>query len=136
MKKSGRIYHKIAEDILELIDSDDFPVGSRLPSERELALKFNVSRGCIRKAQIVLEAQGRLKVKASAGVFVCNKNLPNPKCFEIIEAHGLFAAEVAALAAPLITDDIIKELEALAPIITGEVESEVTSDEALSLIHI
>ena len=141
MKDTSRIYHKVVEEILELVESDNFSVGSRLPSERELALKFGVSRACIREAQIVLEAQGRLKVKAGSGAYVFTNdgidanNLPHPKCFELVEAHGLFEAEVAALAAPLITDEIIKELEELAPIIVGKVITEMSPDEAIATFY-
>ena len=137
MKDTSRMYHKIVDEILDLVDTDNFSVGSRLPSERELALKFGVSRACIREAQIVLEAQGHLKVKAGSGAYVFNKNdpksscLPNPECFELIEAHGLFGGEVAALAALLITDDAIKQLEKLASIIVGKISSEMTPDEAV-----
>ena len=35
-----RLYHKIANQILELIDSGVFPPGSRLPGERDLAKKI------------------------------------------------------------------------------------------------
>ena len=132
VKDSGRIYRKVAEEILRLIDTDKFPGGSRLPSERELAQQFNVSRDSIRKAQIILEAQGHLEVKAGSGVYVFGKNLPNPNCFELIEAHALLAAEVAALAAPLITDDTIKELDRLAPIIIGKVKCETSPKEAVA----
>ena len=74
MKVTSPIYYKIAEDILDLIGRDNFSVGSRLPSERELAEKFGVSRTCIREAKIVLEVQGRLKVKACSGAYVYTKN--------------------------------------------------------------
>ena len=138
MKVTSPIYHKIAEDILDFIGRDNFSVGSRLPSERELAEKFGVSRTCIREAKIVLEVQGRLKVKACSGAYVYTKNkieadnLSNLKYFELIEAHGLFEAEVAALAAPLISDEIIEKLEWLAPIIVGKVKTEMAPDEAVT----
>jgi len=55
-----RLYHNVANQILELIDSGVFPPGSRLPGERDLAQKFGVSRVSIREAGIALQAQGRL----------------------------------------------------------------------------
>ena len=132
VKDCGRIYRKVAEEILRLIDTDKFPGGSRLPSERELAQQFNVSRDSIRKAQIILEVQGYLKVKACSGVYVFDKNLPNSNCYELIEAHALFTAEVAALATHLISDDTIKELERLAAIIVGKVKCETSPKEAVA----
>lgn len=138
---TNRIYHDIVKEILESIDSGTFPVGSRLPSERVLAKKFSVSRSCVREAQIVLEAQGRLKVKAGSGAYVSNKDdvskccLPYIESFELTEARALFEAEVVALAAPLITDENIIELEKLVGIMRGDVESNMTPDEADASFH-
>ena len=61
-----RLYHKVANQILELIDSGVFPPGSRLPGERNLAEKFGVSRVSIREAEIALQATGRLEIKVGS----------------------------------------------------------------------
>ena len=47
-----RLYSKISNKILDLINSGEFSAGSRLPTERELAEKFKVSRPTIREAII------------------------------------------------------------------------------------
>ena len=65
-----RIYQTIANRIIELIDDGVFPVGSRLPGERDLAEKFGVSRVTVREAEIALQAQGRLEIKGGSGVYV------------------------------------------------------------------
>ena len=39
-----RVYQQIADQVLQLIDSGEFAVNSRLPSERDLAEQFKVSR--------------------------------------------------------------------------------------------
>ena len=57
-----RLYHTVANKILELIDSGVFPPGTRLPGERDLAEKFGVSRVAVREAEIALQAQGRLEL--------------------------------------------------------------------------
>ena len=69
-----RLYHKVANQILELIDSGVFPPGSRLPGERDLAEKFGVSRVSIREAEISLQAQGRLEIKVGSGAYVLDGN--------------------------------------------------------------
>ncbi len=57
---NNRLYHTVANQILELIDSGVFPAGSRLPGERDLAAKFGVSRVAVCEAEIALQARGRL----------------------------------------------------------------------------
>jgi len=79
MKKMSeqRLYHTVANKLLELMDSGVFPPGSRLPGERELAKRFGVSRVSIREAEIALQAQGRVEIKVGSGVYVLDRsNLP------------------------------------------------------------
>lgn len=120
-----RLYHKVANQILELIDSGVFPPGSRLPGERDLAEKFGVSRVSIREAEIALQAQGRLEIKVGSGAYVLDgsgqlgRGLPKVGPFELTEARALFEAESAALAAPIITDEALEELEGYVEAMTG-----------------
>ena len=136
-----RLYHTVANQILELIDSGVFPPGSRLPGERDLAEKFKVSRVAVREAEIALQAQGRLEIKVGSGAYVLDgtaitvKGLPKVGPFELTEARALFEAESAALAAPIITDDVIVELEGYIAIMTGKVKSEMTPNEADEAFH-
>ena len=65
-----RLYHSVANQILELIDSGVFPPGSRLPGERDLAKKFGVSRVAVREAEIALQAKGRIEIKVGSGAYV------------------------------------------------------------------
>ncbi|HSX64752.1 MAG TPA: GntR family transcriptional regulator, partial [Pseudoxanthomonas sp.] len=63
----NRLYQSIAAKILALIESGEFPSGSRLPGERDLAERFGVSRVTIREAEIALEAQGWIAIKTGSG---------------------------------------------------------------------
>ena len=63
-----RLYRQVVDGVLALIDSGDFPVGSRLPAEREMSERFGVSRPTIREAVIALEAMGRVAVGNGSGV--------------------------------------------------------------------
>ena len=58
-----RLYHTIAQAILDMIASGAYPPGTRLPGERDLAERFDVSRVVIREAEISLEAIGLLEIK-------------------------------------------------------------------------
>lgn len=112
-----RLYHSIANKIEALIDSGSYPVGSRLPAERELAEKFGVSRVAIREAEIALQAVGRIRIKTGSGAYVLDpapsldERLPDVSAFELTEACALFEAEAAALAAAQIDDKTLAELE-------------------------
>lgn len=113
-----RLYHKVARSILDMIKSGAYPPGTRLPGERELAEKFNVSRVVIREAEISLEAIGRVEIKVGSGVYVKDGHsasgisLPSITPFELTQTRLLFEPECAALAATLITDEQIDELQA------------------------
>lgn len=112
-----RLYQKIADKILEMITSGAFPPGTRLPGERELADRFEVSRVVVREAEISLEALGYVEIKVGSGVYVRKRDtadlsqLPRISAFELTQARLLFESESAALAAHEITDDQIAELE-------------------------
>jgi len=117
MTTKKRLYITVFNEISSLIKSGEFPVGSRLPTERELSDRFKVSRPTIREAIIALEAKEQVSVKANSGVYVLGNNLINDdfsreiSAFELLEARVLLEGEAAALAAQMITDE---ELEALA----------------------
>ena len=65
-----RLYHSVADQIMKLIKDGAFPPGTRLPGERELAERFNVSRVTVREAEIALQALGFISIKTGSGVYV------------------------------------------------------------------
>ena len=73
--ESTRLYRQIAEQISTLIDRREFPAGSRLPAERELAVLLGVSRTSVREAIIALEFAGRVEVRVGTGIFVVGPRL-------------------------------------------------------------
>ena len=112
-----RLYYSVAQEITKLIDNGSYPPGSRLPGERELAERLNVSRVTIREAEIALQAIGRLDIRTGSGVYVLdavdrkNGGLPQVSAFELTEARSLFESEAAALAAMHISDELLTKLE-------------------------
>ena len=111
-----RLYLQIAEQLSAKIQSGEFVQGESLPSERELARVFAVSRPTIREAITTLEVMGLVEVKPGSGVYVKNsvkppalpENVPGP--FEILEARKTLEPELAAVAANRIDDDQIEKL--------------------------
>ena len=69
---TGRISKMIVDQVRELIRSGRLVAGDRLPSERELAEQFGVSRVTVRDGLRSLEAMGLLDVKvgANGGAFL------------------------------------------------------------------
>jgi GntR family transcriptional regulator, transcriptional repressor for pyruvate dehydrogenase complex len=112
-----RLYQEIALQIRAHIEDGEFPVGARLPSERELAGQLRVSRPSIREALIALEVEGLVEVRTGAGVFVCEPKRPFPYYasnegpLEIMRARISIEGETAAMAARHMRDADIKELE-------------------------
>jgi GntR family transcriptional repressor for pyruvate dehydrogenase complex len=115
----ARLYQTILREIQGLIDSGEFPAGSRLPGERELAQRFGVSRVTIREAEIALETLGIVSIRTGSGVYVqkrpapASDALPDVSAFELTAARAVIEAEGAALAAARIDDAQVRQLEAL-----------------------
>lgn len=56
-----------------LLDSGDYPAGTKLPSERELRERLNVGRSTVREALRALEALGLLELRQGEGAFVLER---------------------------------------------------------------
>lgn len=137
-----RLYHTVANKLLEMIDSGVFPPGSRLPGERELAKRFGVSRVSIREAEIALQAQGRVEIKVGSGVYVLDQTnlpvygLPKVGPFELTEARALYEGESAALAASMITEQELDHLQYLLDVMNEKVKGDLTPEEADAEFHL
>ncbi|HET7031979.1 MAG TPA: FadR/GntR family transcriptional regulator [Casimicrobiaceae bacterium] len=109
--ETTRLYRQIADQIVGLIDGGEFPAGSRLPPERELAGLLGVSRTSVREAIIALEIAGRVEVRVGTGIFVTHppaRKAPASQAevsdsgvgpFELLAARAVIEGETAALAA-------------------------------------
>lgn len=126
VKTNDRLYQDLARWLLDELTQGRYPVGTRLPAERDLALRFEVSRPTVREAIIALEVQGLVEVRLGSGAYV--KRLPgeedrpgfNVTAFELTEARLLFEGEAAALAATQVSDADIAEIEELVQRIAEE----------------
>jgi GntR family transcriptional repressor for pyruvate dehydrogenase complex len=68
--KQDKLYKKIVEQIKNLIMEGNLKPGERLPPERDLAEKLNVSRVAVREALLTLEFMGLIEIKRGSGVFI------------------------------------------------------------------
>ncbi|WP_066342602.1 FadR/GntR family transcriptional regulator [Azohydromonas lata] len=101
-----RLYRQIADQLRTLIDGGEFPPGSRLPTERDLAAQLGVSRPSVREALIALEVEGVIEVRMSSGIYVRQRaarvlvdtrTVDGP--LETIRARQVVEGELAAMAA-------------------------------------
>jgi GntR family transcriptional repressor for pyruvate dehydrogenase complex len=65
-----RASHYIAEKIKEAIENNIYQPGDQLPSEREMAESFQVSRTVVRESLSFLQASNIIEVKPGKGVFL------------------------------------------------------------------
>jgi DNA-binding FadR family transcriptional regulator len=120
MPEPRRLYEKISRKVASEIASGKYAVGQRLPSERELAQSFEVSRPTVREAIIALELDGLVEVRLGSGVYVTRKTPPAGQAaakdigpFELLEARRAIEGEACAMAATRITKEALAELSAL-----------------------
>ncbi len=66
--------HEVAELIESAIASGEFEVGSKLPSEKELAERYGVGRPSVREALFLLQQQGFVEVTSGARAQVTAPN--------------------------------------------------------------
>jgi len=65
------LYRQLADTLRAGIRSGDYPQGSRIPSEHELAARFGIGRPTVRQATDLLVRQRLLERRRGAGTFVC-----------------------------------------------------------------
>ncbi len=140
--RNDRLYQELARQLIAELMRGAWPVGSRLPAEREMAAQYGVSRPTVREAIIALEVQGLVEVRIGSGAYVLR--IPgvgdepgfNISAFELTEARLLFEGEAAALAAAHVTDDDLAEIGALVDAIAAENLDPAGSDQADRAFHL
>jgi GntR family transcriptional repressor for pyruvate dehydrogenase complex len=129
MAERLKLYQRVARNIEQTIRDGIYPAGTRLPPERDLAERFQVSRPTIREAMIALEMRNLVEVRHGSGVYIVEQLPIDPEiselnvgAFELIEARIMFEGEAAALAASVMSDEeiarlriILERMEALDP---------------------
>ncbi|MBU2897732.1 histidine utilization repressor [Vibrio hepatarius] len=65
------LYLQIKQYIANMIESSQWPVGHRIPTELELTKQFKVSRMTVNKAIRDLVSEGKLQRRPRLGTFVC-----------------------------------------------------------------
>lgn len=115
----GRLYEKIVAQIEKRIVDGELVAGDKLPSERELAIQFGVSRTSVREAMKTLTLKGLIEVTPGRGTFVIDQTSQVLRhsmnlMFQVgkmdankylIELREILEPEIAAIAASRVTQE-------------------------------
>jgi GntR family transcriptional regulator, hexuronate regulon transcriptional repressor len=121
-----RLYKDLARRLMLELSEGRYQVGDRLPPERDLAVKYGVSRPMVREAMIALEVQGLIEVRVGSGAYVralsggSGASAFSVTAIEITEARLHFEAEAAALAATQVTEEDLTAIDELVLAIAEE----------------
>jgi len=120
MAKSDDILNKL----IDLISSQKWNEGDRLPSERNLCNILGTSRNTLRRVLAVLETQGNISIKGGSGAYIINlnglkkrdetsasKNDESTMESDKLEARYLLEPVLMEYAAECIGDKIIEKLQ-------------------------
>lgn len=123
----SRLSEQVADQIKEMIVSQQLKPGDRLPSEREIAQSLGISRSIVRETIKLLEQQGLVSVQVGRGTFILQvqpaniaeamsimlrQNLGDHGFDQIYEIRQMIEIDVARLAALRATEDDLARLEA------------------------
>jgi GntR family transcriptional repressor for pyruvate dehydrogenase complex len=90
----------VAARIARMIESGEYPPGSRLPPERVLAATFDVSRTAVREAFMSLTAVGLVEAHVGSGRFVTEHGAERRSHFlagQLFELYGSDLAEMSTV---------------------------------------
>ncbi|MFD2822150.1 FadR/GntR family transcriptional regulator [Lacinutrix iliipiscaria] len=124
VNENQSIQNSIISKIRDLINYKNLEPGDKLPSERVLSDKFEVSRGNLREAIQKLEFYGLLKSIPQSGTFVANigviamngmiediLRLDDPDFKSLVETRILLELKTARLAAIRRTDKDLEQMK-------------------------
>jgi GntR family transcriptional repressor for pyruvate dehydrogenase complex len=116
--RTSRLYEQIVQQIEESIVKGDLKAGDQLPAERELALRFGVSRTAVREAVKALREKGLVEAYSGRGTFITDGTthavrqsldlmvkIGQPEgSSHLAEVRAILEPEIAALAATRIQE--------------------------------
>ena len=124
--QSVRVFEQVAEQIEKRILNGELRSGDRLPTERDLAEQFHVSRTAVREAMKILAQKGLVDMRPGRGTIVIDGShaamqdsiglVMRLRLGEVggsdnlVEVRGILEPEIAALAAVRATE---KEIAAM-----------------------
>lgn len=118
-----KLYEDVANHITENVRTGEWAAGRRLPTEAQLAQRFDVSRSTVREAVKSLQIAGILRSRTGSGTYVSDNApmvietrelaaiLSNPDYLhDLVEARYVLEPQLAAMAAQASTPEETKRL--------------------------
>ncbi len=114
---------RAADRLLDMVISGGLNPGDRLPPERELCARLNVSRTVVREALNLLEARGLISIEHGRGAVISGGNTDavrdtlglilrvRPKAlWELLEMRKILEVEIAGLAAERAEEEDVRAM--------------------------
>jgi GntR family transcriptional regulator len=92
IERARPLYEQVADALRDEIRSGRYRPGDKLPSERELSERFEVSKVTARQAIVQLRAEGLITSRAGSGVFVARKGPPRRLSDDILRGEAFYRA--------------------------------------------
>lgn len=123
LQKTNRmtLVEQVAAQIEAIIESGQWPIGTRIPAEPELVRELGVSRNTLREAIRALVHAGLLRTKQGDGTYVCStsvlgaalqRRIQQSNILETLEVRDGLEQQSARLAALRRTDEDVEKLRA------------------------
>ncbi|OLN30215.1 FadR/GntR family transcriptional regulator [Desulfosporosinus metallidurans] len=146
--KTRKIYEQIVDQIGQLVAEGQLKPGDRLPSERELVERFQVSRASIREAISALEMMGLIEVRSGEGTYIREVNIDSVVAplawmlfiekdtdLELYEARKILEVQAAGLAAERAEDDEMSDMFEALEIMRVDLQKQLLGEEADHHFH-
>ena len=104
-------YKKIYDQIVKLILTNEWPVGSNMKSENDLIKMFDVSRITIRNVLNILENEGRILRSRGKATLILDKLLKNSKNSEIKDFSVTLNADYKLLDVQVVKNNFSKKFK-------------------------
>jgi GntR family transcriptional repressor for pyruvate dehydrogenase complex len=122
--RTSRLFEQIVKQVEESILSGQLKPGDQLPAERDLALRFGVSRTAVREAVKTLREKGLVEAYSGRGTFITNGTSQAIRqsldlmirinqqegSANLAELRQVLEPEIAALAAPRIEEQLLSTM--------------------------
>ncbi len=146
--KKIRLYEEVVGQLRQLIDEGRLKAGDRLPSERELAETFRVSRPSVREAIKTLEQEGLVITRPGSGTFIAAVDVEaiiqplasllsrgKDALIDLFEMRRLVEPGIAALAAERATPADIQRLKEILQAQERQIERGTSAVESDAAFH-